>query len=340
MMKINKNIDIVCTIGPASENEETLTKLMNAGMTITRCNFSHGDFDEHGKKFDLIHRLRKELNKDVQILLDTKGPDIRLRTFKNGEVFLNSGDMFSLYTDEREGDQNGVSISHKDLAKHVSKGNSILINNGLVSCVVEDIKENEIVTKVINGGKLSNKKSLFVPGVDTNLNFISKEDKADLEFGVSKNIDIVAASFVNKADDVIKMREIVGKDIKIISKIESVQGFNNLDEIIKVSDGIMVARGDLGVEFPIEKIPTVQKEIIKKCNEANKFVVTATEMMESMISSPRPTRAETTDVANAVYDGTNAIMLSAESATGKYPVETVEFMRKIADEALSQKNKK
>ena len=271
---------------------------------------------------------------DIKIMLDTKGPDIRIRTFENGEVFLKAGDKFSLYMDERIGNQSGVAISHKELPKYIKKGNEVLINNGLVVCDVIEVKPDEIVTKVRIGGKLSNKKSMFVPGVDVHLQFISAADKADLEFGVKQGVDMIAASFVNTVKDIEDMRKIVGK-IPIIAKIESVLGFKNIDAIIKAADGIMVARGDLGVEFPIEKIPTLQKAIIKKCNAAGKFVITATEMMESMITSPRPTRAETTDVANAVYDGTDAVMLSAESAAGQYPIETVKYMKKIVNEALA-----
>jgi pyruvate kinase len=334
-----KEIKIVCTIGPASESPETLKKLSDAGMNITRCNFSHGTHEEHGIKFDRVKQLRQETGRDIKIMLDTKGPDIRLKTFATGAAELRAGDKFSLYTDDREGSATGCSITHKDLPKYVTKGNEILINNGLVKVVVEEVKPNEIVCEIINGGKLSNKKSLFVPGVDVHLQFISAADRADLEFGVEQKVDMIAASFVNTKKDIADMREIVG-NMPIIAKIESVQGFNNLDEIIEAADGIMVARGDLGVEYPLEKIPTLQKAIIKRCNEVGKFVITATEMMESMINNPRPTRAETTDVANAVYDGTDAIMLSAESATGSYPVETVTYMRKIADEALSQIAKK
>jgi pyruvate kinase len=334
-----KEIKIICTIGPASESPEMLRKLSDAGMDIARCNFSHGSHEEHGIKFDRIKRLRKEINKDIKIMLDTKGPDIRLKTFETGYAELRTGDMFSLYTDDRNGSVKGCSITHKDLPKYIKKGDEILINNGLVKVVAEEVKTQEIVCRVVNGGRLSNKKSLFVPGIDVHLQFISDIDKADLEFGVKQKVDMIAASFVNTAKDVLDIRKIV-KDIPIIAKIESVQGFKNIDEIIKAADGIMVARGDLGVEYPLEKIPTLQKEIIKKCNEAGKFVITATEMMESMINNPRPTRAETTDVANAVYDGTDAVMLSAESATGLYPVEAVTYMRKIADEALSQIAKK
>ena len=334
-----KEIKIVATIGPASQEPDMIKRLVNAGMNIARCNFSHGSHEEHGRKFERIKQIRKEMNKDVKIMLDTGGPDIRCRTFENGSVMLKCGQKFSLFTDEVVGNERGVSISHKDLPKYVKPGDQILLNTGLVECIVDKVKPNEIITTVKLGGKLSDKKIMFVPGVDVQLQFISDKDRKDLEFGVAQGVDMIAASFVNTVKDIEEMRKITG-NIPIIAKVESVQGFENIDAIIEAADGIMVARGDLGVEFPIEKVPTLQKAIIKKCNAAGKFVITATEMLESMTKNSRPTRAETTDVANAVYDGTDAVMLSAESATGDYPVETVTYMRKIVDEALAQIAKK
>jgi pyruvate kinase len=334
-MEKNKEIKIVCTIGPASETEEILTGLANAGMDIARCNFSHGTHEEHTNKFNNIRKVAEKLNKKIEIALDTKGPELRLRDFENPPVMLNKGDTFSFYCDGRNGTEKGVSVSHDDLYNRVKKGDNISVYDGRVKLVVDKVEGKEIICKVTVGGKLANKKNMNVAGVDLGLPFISKKDREDLELAVAQKVDYIFASFVSCANDILEMREIVG-EIKIIAKIECMRGFENLDEIIKVTDGIMVARGDLGYEYPVEKIPTLQKIIIKKSNEGGKFVITATEMMESMTNNPRPTRAETTDVANAVYDGTDAVMLSGESAMGIYPVETVIYMRKIVDEALSQ----
>jgi len=333
-----KEIKIICTIGPASENAETIKGLADAGMSIARCNFSHGSHEEHGRKFATVREVNKKYGKDIKVMLDTKGPDIRLRSFENGEVTVKPGDIFSLYCDERMGNQQGVSISHHDLYKYVKKGDTVLICNGLIVSKVQEVKGTEIVLKIEVGGKISNKKSMAVPGVDVHLQFLRPEDIEDLKFGVEQKVDLIAASFVNKAEDIREMRKITGAT-PIIAKIESVQAVENLDEIIAEADGIMVARGDLGVEYPLEKLPTVQKTIIKKCNAANKFVVVATEMMLNMMQKPRPSRAETTDVANAVYDGTDAVMTSEETAMGNFPVETIQYMRKITNEAWSQKNK-
>jgi len=334
-----KEIKIICTIGPASESVETIKGLADAGMSIARCNFSHGSHEEHGRKFAMVREVNKKFGKDIKVMLDTKGPDIRLRSFENGEVTVKPGDIFSLYCDERMGNQQGVSISHHDLYKYVKKGDTVLICNGLIVSKVQEVKGTEIVLKIEVGGKISNKKSMAVPGVDVHLQFLRPEDVEDLKFGVEQKVDLIAASFVNKAEDIREMRKITGAT-PIIAKIESVQAVENLDEIIAEADGIMVARGDLGVEYPLEKLPTVQKTIIKKCNAANKFVVVATEMMLNMMQKPRPSRAETTDVANAVYDGTDAVMTSEETAMGNFPVETIQYMRKITNEAWNQKNAK
>ncbi len=334
-----KQIKIICTIGPATESVDKIKGLADAGMSIARCNFSHGSHEEHGRKFAMVREVNEKFGKDIKIMLDTKGPDIRLRTFENGEVTVEPGDIFSLYCDERVGNQQGVSISHPDLYKYVKPGDTVLICNGLIVTKVQEVKGKEIVLKIEVGGKISNKKSMAVPGVDVHLQFLRPEDIEDLKFGVEQKVDLIAASFVNRAEDIREMRKITGAT-PIIAKIESVQAVANLDEIIAEADGIMVARGDLGVEYPLEKLPTVQKMIIKKCNAANKFVVVATEMMLNMMQKPRPSRAETTDVANAVYDGTDAVMTSEETAMGQFPIETIQFMRKITNEAWSQKNAK
>lgn len=334
----HKKVDIICTIGPASETPEILKGLADAGMTIARCNFSHGTHEEHGAKFARVREMNKKYGTNIKIALDTKGPDIRLRDFENGEVTVKEGDTFSLYCDERVGNQKGVSISHHDLYKYVKPGDTVLICNGLIVTKVQAVKGKEIVLKVEVGGKMANKKSMAVPGVDVHLQFLRPEDIADLQFGVAQKVDMIFASFVNKAQDIADMRAIVGKT-PIIAKIESVQGVQNLDEIIAAADGIMVARGDLGVEYPLHKLPTVQKQIIKKCNAANKFVIVATEMMLNMMQKPRPSRAETTDVANAIYDGADCVMTSEETAMGAFPVETIKHMKSIANEALMNYNK-
>ena len=334
-----KEIKIVCTIGPATETVDKIKGLADAGMSIARCNFSHGSHEEHGNKFAKIREVNQKYGKNIKIMLDTKGPDIRLRDFENGEVTVQAGDIFSLYCDERVGNQKGVSISHHELYKYVKKGDTVLICNGLIVSKVQEVKGKEIVLKIEVGGKISNKKSMAVPGVDVHLQFLRPEDIEDLKFGVEQKVDMIAASFVNKVQDIEDMRKIVGKT-PIIAKIESVQAVQNLDEIIAAADGLMVARGDLGVEYPLEKLPTVQKMMIKKCNAANKFVIVATEMMLSMMQKPRPSRAETTDVANAVYDGTDAVMTSEETAMGNFPIETIQYMRKITNEAWQQKNAK
>ncbi len=334
-----KEIKVICTIGPASENPAVLKGLADAGMNIARCNFSHGSHEEHGRKFAMVREMNKKYGTDVKIMLDTKGPDIRLGDFKNGEVTVRPGDLFSLYCTDKMGDQKGVSVSHRELYKYVKPGDTVLICNGLIVTKVQEVKtaDKEIVVKVEVGGKMSNHKSMAVPGVDVHLEFLRPADIEDLKFGMEQKVDMIAASFVNKAQDIADMRKIVG-NTPIIAKIESVQGVANLDEIIAAADGIMVARGDLGVEYPLEKLPTVQKQIIKKCNAANKFVVVATEMMLNMMQKPRPSRAETTDVANAVYDGTDCVMTSEETAMGAFPVLTIQTMKKIANEAWAQKN--
>ena len=326
---------IICTMGPATDNEEVLRTLIENGMNVARLNFSHGTHEEQGKRMETIKRLRKELNKPVAIMLDTKGPEIRVRDFEGGKVMLEADSLFTLTNKEMLGTPEKASITYKDLYKDVEKGTHILIDDGLVDMIVEKIDGEDIVCRVINGGQVSNHKGVNVPGSHVNMPFLSKVDIEDVCFGISQEVDFVAASFVRSAADVNEMRKLLkdngGENIRIISKIENAEGLTNIDEIIEASDAIMVARGDMGVELPEEEVPIAQKIIIKKVYEAGKQVITATQMLDSMIKNPRPTRAETADVANAIYDGTSAIMLSGETAAGKYPVEAFLMMAKIAE---------
>lgn len=326
---------IICTIGPASENEETLTKMIDAGMNVARLNFSHGSHDEHQKKIDLIKAVRDKLNMPIPIMLDTKGPEFRIKTFKDGKVTINDGDQFIFTTDDVEGDETKVAVTYAGLANEMNKGDKILVNNGLIICEVQEVKGNDIICLVETGGVLSNKKSMSFPGKVLKQNYLSEQDKADLLFGIKNDVEFVAASFVSNKNDMQVLRDFLdsngGNDIEIIAKIENRSGVDNIEEICEIADGIMVARGDLGVEIPFMEVPAVQKELISKCRLLGKRVITATEMLESMIQNPRPTRAEISDVANAVYDGTSAIMLSGESAAGKYPVEAVRNMSEIAE---------
>ena len=330
-----KKTKIVCTIGPASESEEVLKQLMLNGLNVARLNFSHGTHEEHKKRIDTIKKLREELDLPIAIMLDTKGPEIRIKTFKNGEVTLQTGDIFTLTTREVEGDETIVSVSYEGLPKDVSKGTRILIDDGLVELeVIEIVNGTDIRCTVLNGGTIKDRKGVNVPNVPINLPAVTEKDIEDIKFGIENDVDFIAASFIRKAEDVLQIRKILeengGEDIEIISKIENQQGVDNIDEIIEASDGIMVARGDLGVEIEAEKIPILQKQIIKKCNLAGKPVITATQMLDSMMRNPRPTRAEVTDVANAILDGTDAVMLSGETASGKYPIESVKTMYNIA----------
>ena len=332
-----KKTKIVCTLGPASENEETLRELIKNGLNVCRLNFSHGSHEEHKGRMDLVKKLREELNMPTAILLDTKGPEIRTGKFDVPEVFLEEGQTFTITMKDVIGDKERCTVSYKGLANDVKAGDTILIDDGLVGLTVKEVNNDDIVCEVQNSGIVKNHKGVNVPGVKVNLPAITEKDRSDIEFGIEQGIDFIAASFVRKVSDVLAIREILEENnathIKIISKIENQEGVENLDEIIEVSDGIMVARGDLGVEIPTEEIPVVQKLMIKKCNEAGKPVITATQMLDSMIRNPRPTRAEVTDVANAIYDGTDAIMLSGETAAGKYPVEAVKTMATIAKRA-------
>ena len=326
---------IICTIGPASENEETLKKMCLAGMNVARLNFSHGTHEEQQKKIDLIKKVRTELNLPIAILLDTKGPEYRIRTFKDGKVHVNAGDKFTFTVDDVEGDEKRVSVNYKGLVKDLSVGDKILVNNGLVVFEVEELKGSNANCVCLVGGDLSNRKSMSFPNKVMTGPFLSDADKQDLLFGIQNGVDFVAASFVSNKQNVVDMRAFLdengGADIEIIAKIENQSGVDNAEEILEACGGLMVARGDLGVEVPFVELPAIQKRLIHKCRLLGKRVVTATEMLESMIQNPRPTRAEISDVANAVYDGTSAIMLSGESAAGKYPVEAVATMAQIAE---------
>ena len=334
MLKNAKKTKIVCTLGPASQSEETLTKLIENGLNVCRFNFSHGSHEEHKERIDVVKKVREKLNKPVAILLDTKGPEIRTGNFADPEVFLQEGDKFTITMADVIGTKEICTVSYKGLANDVVKGDLILIDDGLVGLSVQDVVGEEIHCIVENSGIVKNHKGVNVPGVKINLPALTPKDISDIEFGITQGIDFIAASFVRKAADVLAIREVLennnATNIQIISKIENQEGVDNLDEILQVSDGLMVARGDLGVEIPTEEMPIVQKEMIRKCNELGKPVITATQMLDSMMRNPRPTRAEVTDVANAIYDGTDAIMLSGETAAGKYPVESVKVMATIA----------
>ena len=329
-----KKTKIVATIGPASESEEVLRKLFTEGVNVARLNFSHGSHKEHKLKIDRIKKLRREMDIPIGIMLDTKGPEIRLGDI-DGEVLLKSGEEFILTNKDLVGDEKIVSISYKDLYKDVRVGGKILIDDGLVELLVKEIRGEEIITEVENSGLVSSHKGVNVPGANLNLPALTERDIEDIRFGIKEDIDFIAASFVRSREDVLAIRKVLEEErdytTKIISKIESQRAVEEIDEIIEVSDGIMVARGDLGVEIETEAVPIVQKEIIKKCNIVGKTVITATQMLDSMIRNPRPTRAETNDVANAVLDGTSAVMLSGETASGKYPLEAVVTMRKILE---------
>ena len=326
---------IVCTIGPSSQDEETFKELVLRGLNVARLNFSHGNHEEHKIKIDTIKKVREALNTPTAIMLDTKGPEIRIRDFENGQAELIKDHEFTLTTKDILGNEKIVSVTYDQFAKDIKKGDTILIDDGLISMeAVEIIDSTDIKCIVRNGGTIKNKKGINVPNVNINLPALTNKDISDIKFGIEQGIDYIAASFIRKAEDVINIRRILEEEdagyIMIISKIENRQGVENIDEIIEVSDGIMVARGDLGVEIPAEEVPLVQKMLIKKCNDAGKPVITATQMLDSMIRNPRPTRAEVSDVATAIFEGTDAIMLSGETASGSYPVEAVKTMARIA----------
>ena len=331
-----KNTKIICTIGPASQKPEVIRELILAGMNVARLNFSHGSYEEQENKFRMIQEASKELGIPVAILQDTKGPEIRLRDFTNGKEELKAGQKFTLTTEEIMGTNEKVSISYKQLPKDVEEGMAILLDDGLIELKVEKVTDTDIVCTVINGGFVSNKKGVNVPGAELSMPFISDVDREDILFGIKMGFDFLACSFVRSKDDILAVRKILdenGAKTKVIAKIENMQGIRNLSEILEVSDGIMVARGDMGVEIPLEEVPVIQKKMIKKAIAAGKQVITATQMLESMTKNPRPTRAEATDVANAIYDGTTAIMLSGETANGQYPIEAVQTMTRIAQRA-------
>lgn len=342
---MTRRTKIICTLGPSTDNEAVMRALIEEGMNVARFNFSHGPHDEQMGRLKMLRKLRKELGKYVAALLDTKGPEIRLVEFEKGKTELKTGQTFTLTTDDILGTDERVSITYKNLADDVKPGDHILIDDGLVGLEVVEIKPvakpvntkvnaRDIVCKVLNDGVISNKKGVNVPNVELSMPYISEKDYGDIVFAVENDYDFIAASFVRCADDVLAIRRILeekgGEDIHIIAKIENMQGVQNIDEIIRVSDGIMVARGDMGVEIPLEDVPVIQKMIIKKVSGAGKVVITATQMLDSMMKHPRPTRAEATDVANAIYDGTSAIMLSGETAAGQYPIEALKTMVRIA----------
>ena len=332
-----KKTKIICTIGPASGNKKTLSQMADAGMDIVRLNFSHGTHEDHAEKIKLIKEVRDEKQLPLPILLDTKGPEFRIKTFKDGKIQLNEGDSFTFTTEDIEGDISRVSVSYAGICEDLSIGDKILLNNGLMVFRVTEISAPNVHCVVEIGGVLSNRKSMFFPEKEMHLEFLSEQDKSDLLFGIEQDVDFVALSFVSKAQDVIDAKEFLkangGEHIDVIAKIENRAGVNNLLDIMNVSDGIMVARGDLGVEIPYMELPNLQKHIISQCRIHGKRVITATEMLESMIHNTRPTRAEISDVANAVYDGTSAVMLSGETAAGEFPVQSVAAMAKIVEHA-------
>ncbi len=327
---------IVCTIGPACESEQILTDMCLAGMNVARLNFSHGSLEEHQRKIDTIKKVREKLDVPIAIILDTKGPEYRIKTFREGKICLNDGDTFAFTIEDVEGNAERVSVNYKELLNVLEVGDRILVNNGLVILEVTELTATDAICKVIVGGELSNNKSMNFPNKVVGKTYLSEQDKTDLLFGIKNDVDFIAASFVSSKSDLLELKRFMrkngGDNIDIIAKIENRSGVDNIEEICEECDGIMVARGDLGVEIPFEELPHIQKYLITKCRLLGKRVITATEMLESMIHNPRPTRAEISDVANAVYDGTSAVMLSGETAAGKYPVQTVQIMAKIANE--------
>lgn len=331
---------VICTIGPSSQNEEVLTQMCQAGMNVARLNFSHGDHEEQQRKVELIKKVREKLDLPIAIMLDTKGPEYRIKTFENGRITLEDGDTFTFTTDDIVGNKERVSVNYKNLIQELNVGDTILVNNGLIVCEVLRLEGAEAVCKVVAGGELSDRKSMNFPNRVMSKEYLSDKDKEDLLWGIRNDVDFVAASFVSSKKDMQDVRDFLdangGEGIDVIAKIENRAGVNNIEEICELANGIMIARGDLGVEIPFTEVPYIQKYLISKCRLLGKRVITATEMLESMIHNPRPTRAEISDVANAVYDGTSAVMLSGESAAGKYPVAAVKNMVEIA--AYTEKN--
>ncbi|MBQ8431653.1 MAG: pyruvate kinase [Clostridia bacterium] len=326
---------IVCTIGPASESEEILTGLCKAGMNVARLNFSHSTYDEHQKRIDMIKAVREKLELPIAIMLDTKGPEYRIKTFENGKIMLSDGDSFTFTTEDVTGNEQIVSVSYPYLTDELAPGDTILLNNGLLSFAVEAIHGTKIECRVVCGGELSDRKSMSFPGKVMKQTYLSEQDKNDIRFGIENGVDYIACSFVSCKQDLVDvheyLKELDADHVELIAKIENQSGVDNIEEICQYCDGIMVARGDMGVEIPFEHLPAIQKKLITKCRLLGKRVITATEMLESMIHNARPTRAEISDIANAVYDGTSAIMLSGETAAGKYPVQAVKTMAKIAE---------
>ena len=335
---------IICTIGPASESEDMIRELCKAGMNVARLNFSHGSHEEHKARVERIKKVRAELDLPIAIMLDTKGPEYRIGVFENHKVEINDGDKFTFTTDEIIGDNTKVSVSYKNLAKELNQGDTILVNNGLIELRVANTTEKEIECDVVIGGVLSDRKSMAFPGKHIHQKYLSDKDKEDLLFAIENDVDFIACSFVSVRKDLEAVHEFLdangGGDISLIAKIENQSGYDNIEEISELCSGIMVARGDMGVEIPFERLPAIQKELITKCRMLGKRVITATEMLESMINNPRPTRAEASDVANAVYDGTSAIMLSGETAAGHYPIQAVATMAKIAEKTEENINYK
>ena len=331
-----KKTKIICTMGPACESDEVLEKMILAGMNVARFNFSHGTHADHKRRMDAVKRVREKLNAPVAMLLDTKGPEYRIGTFENQKVLLADGADFVFTTEECTGNGKRVSVSYKNLPRELSVGDPILLNNGLLEFRVEATTETEIRTKVVIGGELSDRKSMSFPGKTLKQEYLSEKDKEDILFGIENDIDFIACSFVSVKEDVLAIREFVnangGEKIDLIAKIENRSGVDNIEAIVEASGGVMVARGDMGVEIPYEQLPAIQKQMITYCRYRGKRVITATEMLESMVTKPRPTRAEISDVANAVYDGTSAVMLSGETAAGLYPVEAVRAMAKIVEQ--------
>ena len=328
---------IVCTIGPACQDETILTQMCHAGMNVARLNFSHGTHESHLEIIEKLKKIRRELNRPLAIMLDTKGPEYRIGLFKNGKENLNAGDVFTFTANDVEGDASRVSVSYKELAQELQVGDRVLVNNGLLIFEVEELTDTDVICRVIAGGVISNRKSMSFPGKVLKQQYLSEQDKKDLLFGIAQDVDYVACSFVSTAQDIRDVKEFLQANganrINLIAKIENRSGIENIEEICDECEGIMIGRGDMGVEIPFEELPAIQKALITKCRMMGKRVITATEMLESMISNPRPTRAEISDVANAVFDGTSAIMLSGETAAGKYPVLTVETMSRIAAQA-------
>ena len=333
---------IICTLGPATDREGVLEAMVQEGLNVARMNFSHGTYEEHAKRIEAVKTLAKKSHQPVAVMLDTKGPEIRTGELKEDSIFLKSGQEFTLFYEPRKGDLEGVSISFTELYRDVAPGAEILLDDGLISLVVKEIVGKDIVCEVKNDGRLSEHKGINVPNIHLNMPYMSEKDKNDILFGIKEDVDFIAASFVRTQEDVMELRHFLddngGKNIHIMAKIENIEGVKNIDAIIQASEAIMIARGDMGVELPPEEVPVIQKMIIRKVYEAGKQVVTATQMLDSMIKNPRPTRAEVTDVANAVYDGTSAIMLSGETAAGKYPLEAFRMMVRIAQRTESDIN--